>query len=169
MKKMMYLLAVIMMVACGETDQGRKNACQYVREQMPDQIANIKSVEVVKEDSVLSPFIISLGTSEIHSMRGDYYGGDITIEEWHVYQDSMLTIGLDAQRSWVMDKEWSDSLKQLPKYKESWRKAYLVEVTMKSGAIKQYRVCMDEAGTTPFMTIEQFQPKLDDFLKALEE
>lgn len=169
MKKVMLLIMAVAIIACGETDQGRKNACQYVREQMPEQLVNIKSVEVVKVDSVISPFTISLGTSEIHSMRSDYYGGGIAIEEWRAYSDSMLSIGLDAERSWIMLKEWNDSLKMLSKYTELWRKAYLVEVTMKSGAIKQYRVCMNEDGITPFMTFEQFKPKLDEFLKALND
>lgn len=169
MKKMIHLLAITILAACSETDQGRQNACQYVREQMPEQMVNIKRVEVVKEDSVLSPFIISLGVSDIYSKRGDYYGGDITIEQWHAYTDSMLTLCFDFNNSWIMDKERTDSLKQLPKYRDSWRKAYLVEVIMKSGATKQYRVCMNEDGITPSMTSEEYIKRLDEFTKALNE
>ena len=169
MKKLLFASIIALLTACSEADQGKHNACQYVREQIPQQTDNIKSVEVVGEDSVLSPLMIKFGVSEIYSKHGDFYDNDITIEEWHAYLDSMLSIGLDSQRSWIMNKEWNDSLKQMSKYQGSWRKAYWVEVTMKSGATKQYRVCMNEDGITPSMSFEQFQIELDDFMKALNE
>lgn len=175
MKKLLLIIMVILTVltSCNMNQakygQGGENACQYVREQMPEQAANIKNIEVLKEDSVLSPLMISFGTSEIYSKRSDYYGGDITIEELHTFTDSMLSVAFDSQRSWIMDKEWNDSLKQLSKYKGSWRKAYLVEVTMKSGAVSQERVCMNEDGITPIITSTQFKKSIDGFIKAIKE
>jgi hypothetical protein len=173
MKKLLLFIMVILAVltSCNTNQtkygQGGENACQYVREQMPEQDANIKNIEAIKEDSVLSPLMISFGTSEIYSKRSDYYGGDITIEELHTFTDSMLSVAFDSQRSWIMDKEWNDSLKQLSKYKGSWRRAYLVEVTMKSGAVSQERVCMNEDGITPSTTYSKLKKSLDEFMKAI--
>ena len=174
MREMFLLIMMSIVLTACNTDQmkygqGGRNACQYVREQMSDQATNIKSVEITKEDSVLSPLIIIFGKTEIYQKRIDLYEGIITNGQLREYIDSMTTVCLDIQRSWIMDKELSDSLKQLPKYQESWRKAYWIEVTMKSNTTKQYRICMDEDGVTPSMTSEEFLKIQDEYMKSLLE
>ena len=167
MKKLLFTSIVIaLLTACSEADQGKRNACQYVREQIPNQADNIKSVEVVGEDSVLTTLLLSFGASEIYIEKTKFYDNEISREEWQAFSDSMMTVGSDVTHSWFMVKATNDSLRQLPKYKGSWRKAYQVEVTMKSGAKKQYRVCMDQDGVTPSMTADEIIKKSEDFYNA---
>ena len=161
MRKLL-LIAIVILIACGGTDQSRQNACQYVREQMPGQSGNIKSVEVIGEDSVLTILLLSFGISEIYTEKTKLLDNEINIDQWRVFVDSMMTVENDVTSSWFMEKSFNDSLRLLPKYKDSWRKAYLVEVAMNSGAIKQYRVSMDQDGITPSSTA-------DDIIKIVEE
>ena len=136
MKKIFVFIMLLITLSCSSQNDGAKNACQYVREQMNDQAENIKSMEVVREDSVLDPYIAILNNND----------------DW---QEK-----LDAQHSWIMMDEYCDSLKQLPKYKDKWHKAYIIEVTMKSSKVLTYRVCMEKNGITPQMTAQEFLDKL---------
>lgn len=167
------VLLVVTMIACNTEQskygEGGRNACQYIREKLTEQVDNIQNVEVIGEDSMLSPYLLSLGTVEIYSRHSDFYGKEITIEQWHTFTDSMMTLGMDVTHTWLMDKNYNDSLRQLSKYHGLWRKAYLVEVTMKSGKNLNYRVCMNEDGITPYITQDEFMKKREDFMKALSE
>ena len=173
MKNIFLLIVLVALTACDTSQfkygQGGINACQYVREQMQDQSVNIKNIEVIREDSVLSPLIILIGKTEIYKKSIDLYDGLIANKQWQEYIDSMVIVGYDVQRSWIMDKRDCDSLKQLSKYHGSWRKAYIVEVTMKSNTSKQYRVCMNEDGVTPSMTAEEYLKEQKEYERALSE
>lgn len=167
MKKLLITTVIAILTACSDgADQDKRNACQYVREQMPQQSDNIKSVEVIDEDSVLTTLLLSFGASEIYTEKIKLLDNEISIDQWRVFTDSMMTLESDVTRSWFMDRAINDSLRLLPKYKDSWRKAYLIEVTMKSGATKQYRVCMNQDGVTPSNTADDIIKEVEKFDKA---
>ena len=166
MKKILLATVIAILTASSEADQGKQNACKYVREQIPQQADNIKSVEVIGVDSVLTTLLLSFGASEIYTEKTKLLDNEISSDQWLTFVDSMMTVGSDVTHSWIMDKSDNDSLRLLPKYKGSWRKAYMVQVTMKSGATKQYRVCMDQDGVTPAMTADDIVKKSEEFYNA---
>ena len=170
MRKVLFLIALLAMVSCNNNqsnyDQGGENACQYIREKFPELRDDIQSVDVVYDDSVMVWLYKSLEIYEVHQK---YFDNKITIEQLRAYRDSMQNIYFDVMRSWVMDKKDNDSLRHLSKYKGLWRKAYLIEVTMKSSKTSQYRVSMDEDGTTPSMTSDEFYKSSESFYKALDD
>jgi hypothetical protein len=145
MKKYLFFLMLLITVSCSSQNEGERNACQFVRELMIDQAANIQSVEVVKVDSVMTPYVYMY-----NELKGDDH----------------INAGFDIANSWLMDPENSDSLKQEPKYKKKWRKAYMVEVTMKSSKKLIYRVMMGDDGTTPQITSEEMRKEIKDFFKV---
>ena len=144
MKKIFVFLMLLATLSCSSQNDGAKNACQYVRELMNNQAANIVSVDVVMEDSVLTPYV--------------YMYNDIA-------SDSLLYAGMDMQKSWIMDKDWNDSLKQMPQYKGKWRKAYMIKVTMKSTQKLVHRVMMGDDGTTPQASSDDMQKLFNAFTK----
>ena len=167
MKKVLLFITLLATItACSTEHTGRENACQYVREQMPLQAENIKKVEVIDEESVLTTLLLSFGISEIYIEKSKYISNEITNDKWFAFRDSMMTVGFDVRKAWIMDKITNDSLRLLPKYRGSWRKAYTVEVTMKSGANEQYRVCMDKDGVTPVATNDEIIKKSKEFFDA---
>ena len=98
-----------------------------------------------------------------------YLNDEISPEQYRAFVDSIDRVLTDVTRSWVMDQEWGDSLKRLDKYASSWRKAFIVQVTMKSGSQSQHRVCMDQDGTTPSETEEQFTKQHNELQEALSK
>lgn len=169
MKKALLVITLLATItACNTEHTGEENACQYVREQMPLQADNIRSVEVIGEDSVLTTFLLSFGTSEIYTEKNKLLDNEITSSQWMAFIDSMMTVGGDVTQSWIMDKTINDSLRLLPKYRGSWRKAYMVRVTMKSGATEQHRVCMDKDGVTPVMTADKIIKESKVFYDAFD-
>lgn len=141
MKKYLFFLMLLTTVSCSSQNEGERNACQFVRELMNDQAANIQSVEVEKVDSVMTPYIYMY-----NELKGD----------------DLVKAGFDINKSWVMLPEFSDSIKQNPKYKGKWRKAYMIKVTMKSSKKVIKRVMMDDDETTP-------QISSDDLLKETNQ
>ena len=164
-------IMLLVLVGCQQSKYGQagENAIQYVREQMNDQKDNIKSVEITMEDSVLSTILLSFATTELYLQNTKYLGDEISRDHYHAFVDSIDRMMTDVTRSWIMDREWNDSLKQLPKYKNSWRKAFMIEVTMKSNQTLTYRICMDQDGTTPSMTSDQFMKQRDELQQALSK
>ena len=164
-------IMLLVLVGCQQSKYGQagENAIQYVREQMNDQKDNIKSVEITMEDSVLSTILLSFATTELYLQNTNYLGDEISRDHYHAFVDSIDRMMTDVTRSWIMDREWNDSLKQLPKYKNSWRKAFMIEVTMKSNQTLTYRICMDQDGTTPSMTSDQFMKQRDELQQALSK
>ena len=143
MKKIMFLLMAMVALSCSSQNKGDENACQFVRELMNDQAANIQSVEVEKVDSVMTPYIYMY-----NELKGD----------------DLLKAGFDINKSWLMFPEYSDSLKHLPKYKSKWRKAYMIKVTMKSSKKVIKRVMMDDDETTPKISSDDLLKETNQFL-----
>lgn len=170
MRKVLLFIALLALVSCSEKnqkhDQGGENACQYIREKFPELREDIQSVDVVYDDSVM---VLLYKTLDIYEEQHKCFDNKITIKQLRAYRDSMQNIYFDVMRSWVMDKKDNDSLRHLSKYKGLWRKAYLIEVTMKSSKTSQYRVSMDEDGTTPSMTSDEFYKSSESFYKALDD
>lgn len=160
MKRIIFAVMIVAaIVGCSQEkskcDQAGENAIQYLYEQMTEKREDVKSVEIVKEDSVLGGFMLSILEMEVSSEYSKYLFNEISTSQFREFHDSMRTLFFDIANSWIMDKNENDSLKQLLKYRDKWRKAYLLEVTMKSNKKLQDRVCMDSDGVTPLMTIDE--------------
>jgi uncharacterized protein YxeA len=164
-------IMLLVVVACQQSknDQAGDNAIQYVREQLNYQKENIKSVEVTHEDSVLFDKMLTFVASDVKMQHVNYLGNDISLKDYWCYLDSIDKMMVDYTKSWIIDKEWSDSLKQLPKYKDMWHKAFIIEVTMKSNKTLVYRVCMEKDGITPLATSEEFMKQRDEIQEALSQ
>ena len=81
MKKVLLLL-LLAFTACNTEQmkygQGGRNACQFVKEQVPELREDIKSVEVIEEDSLLSDIGLTFELNRLLKAEGDFYEGKIT-------------------------------------------------------------------------------------------
>jgi len=75
----------------------------------------------------------------------------------------------DIKMSWIAPDVAGDSLRKLDKYNSSWRKAYVVKVTMKSGDTKEPRVLMDMDGLTPRLLEMDFIKSLDEYDRKIKQ
>lgn len=174
MKKIMFLaLFIVGLTACvTEQDkygQGGRNACQFVKEQVPELRDDIDKIEVVEEDSLLSDNMLSFGRAQFANAGSDFWNKKITRQEYKQIIDSTANAIQDVQYSWQYSVAVNDSLKQLEKYKQCWRKVYTIRVTMKSGTTQEQRILMDSDGITPRMLEKDFFNKLQEYTdKALQ-
>ena len=166
MKKYLAIAILIVFTACNKTQmkygQGGKNACQFVKEQVPGLRDDIQDLEVIAEDSLLCDLGMTFGDLTLSKQGAAFLKGEISKDELSATIDSVAKAATDVEYSWRFSNVVNDSLKQLPKYDGLWRKVYTVKVTMKSGTTKEPRVLMDTDGKTPRM-MER------DMEKAIEE
>ena len=169
MKKLLFTSIIALLTACSEADQGKHNACQYVREQIPNQADNIKSVEVVGEDSLLSDIILAFEQGRFAKAGNDYWQGNISREEYRKIIDEHDRILQDIFYSWAYSAVTNDSLRGIRKYDSCWRKVYTVRVTMKSGDTHEPRVMMDNDGITPYIIEKDMEMKLEEYQRHINQ
>lgn len=165
------LLLLAILTACEQAKYGTggRNACQFVKEQMPELREDIASVEVTKEDTLLSDIIFIYDQVAIAKAGSDFWSGEISKKKYQETIDKYVTILSDIDHSWKYGIVVNDSLKKLKTYDDAWRKVYTVLVTMKSGTTKEHRVLMDTDGLTPRMTETEFYGKLFEYQETLIE
>lgn len=146
---------------------GGENACQFVKEQVPELREDIESVEVVEEDSLLSDSWLAFDRARFAIARSNYLKGEMSSDEYMGIIDERRQILSDVQNSWVYGIVVNDSLKTLKKYDNVWRRVYKVNVKMKSGVIKEPRVLMDNDGETPRMLEKDFEMELDEYRQEI--
>ncbi len=153
----------------GLVDYGRggENACQFVREQVPELREDIESVEVVGVDSLLSDSWLAFDRARFAIARSNYLKGEMSSDEYMGIIDERQQILSDVENSWVYGIVVNDSLKTLKKYDNVWRKVYKVKVKMKSGVIKEPRVLMDNDGETPRMLEKDFEMDLKEYRQEI--
>ena len=95
--------------------------------------------------------------------------GEISKEELRTTIDSVAKAATDVEYSWRFSNVVNDSLRQLSKYDDMWRKVYTVKVTMKSGTIKEPRVLMDTDGKTPRMMERDMEKAIEEHTKHILE
>ena len=171
MKKITLLLLTLALVACNSTSskfgQSGNNAVQFVKEQLPEFAQNAESIEVIGEDSLLCDIGLMFGINDVYKALEKYNNGEITLKEARAVRDSVLHDGTDVENTWRYGSIVTDSLKQLTKYEGQWRKVYTVTINMKSQTTKEVRVMMDNDGTTPRYTDEQFSDRLYELCKQI--
>lgn len=156
MKKIVLIcLAALVAVACTKNEswkygQGGVNACQFVKERVPELREDIESVEVIGEDSLLTDAYLSSGDMALYKAETAYYEGKLTRSQLDSIINDVSQELDDLESSWMFGNVVNDSLHKLEKYEYRWRKVYTVRVTMKSGVIKEPRVMMDNNGITPY-------------------
>lgn len=155
-------MTLLTIISCGKYGEGGRNACQFVKEQVPGLRDDIKNVEVIAEDSLLSDMMLAFGQPEFAKAGTDFWEGTISRDDYARIIDSTTLVLQDVANSWQYSNVVNDSLRRLKKYEDEWRKVYTVRVTMKSGVTRDARVLMDRDGRTP-RTLE------NDFMKKLEE
>lgn len=178
MKKILiFALAAVMVVGCSagkqggqaaETDKGAENACQFVKEQVPELREDIESVEVIETDTLLSDIILSFERIRFAEATTKFIDEEISRNEFEkIIQDRELILK-DIGYSWDFGIVVNDSLRKLEKYESCWRKVYKVKVTMKSGTTREPRVLMDNDGITPRMLETKFGRELEEYYEDIE-
>ena len=161
------------LVGCSQSKmkygQGGENACQFVKEQIPELRDDIKSVEVIAEDSLLSDIGMLFGDRELTRQGTAFLKGEISKDELKATIDSISNAATDVEYSWRFSSVINDSLRQLGKYEGMWRKAYTVKVTMKSGVTKEPRVLMDNDGKTPRMLERDMERAVEEHTNHILE
>lgn len=166
-KVLLFLLQLVVFTACN-TEQskfgiGGQNACQFVKEQVPELREDISNVEVIGEDSMICDIGLSFGFNRVHEAEMMYYDGKITRSELDQILDSMNLELTFVENSW----KYGTPKTYGNKFDGQWRKVYTVRVTMKSGVTKELRVLMDQDGITPRMIEREFEKKLQNYASDL--
>lgn len=167
MKNCVLIVILLVLTGCNQTQmkygQGGKNACQYVKEQVPELREDISNVEVIGEDSMICDIGLSFGFNRVHEAEMMYYDGKITRSELDQILDSMNLELTFVENSW----KYGTPKTYGNKFDGQWRKVYTVRVTMKSGVTKEPRVLMDQDGITPRMIEREFEKKLQNYASDL--
>lgn len=171
MKKVLFLLMIVALIGCDNNrmkyGQGGVNAVQFVKEKVPELRDDIASIEVIKEDSLLSDIALVFDAVKFSKANVDFWEGTISREDYRNLIDERTHLLQDISSSWQFPMVVNDSLKKLDKFVYQWRKVYTVKVTMKSGVVKEPRVLMDNDGITPRMLESEFMKSLDDYLDKI--
>ena len=167
-KVLLFLATTLLMVGCiGKYGRGGQNACQFVKEQMPELRNDIKSVEVVEEDSLLCDKWLAYDQVVFARAGYEFTTGKMSRKKYEEVIDKYAGILQDINNSWMYGIVVNDSLKRLEKYDSHWRKVYKVCVTMKSGIKKDIRVMMEEDGLTPAIAEGPFAERLQEYNKKI--
>lgn len=173
MKNCLAIAILLVLAGCSQTQmkygQGGKNACQFVKEQVPGLRDDIQDIEVIAEDSLLSDLGMTFGDLTLSKQGAAFLKGEISKDELSATIDSVAKAATDVEYSWRFSNVVNDSLKQLPKYDGMWRKVYTVKVTMKSGTTKEPRVLMDTDGITPRMMERDMEKAIEEHTKHILE
>ena len=169
MKKIVTITIALMMVSCNNSNFGRggENAEQFVREKAVLVRDDIASIETIREDSVLSDIGIGFQTMQLLDAGTNYLQGNITRDDYTQTINEATLLMKDIQDCWDSPTSVGDSLRRSGKYDGMWRKAYTVEVTMKSSVKQTHIVLMDTDGITPRMTEREFASGLDKFSREI--
>lgn len=158
------------LAACGPLPThgpGGRNACEYVREQFPDLRDNIKSVEIIAEDSTLSDLPLTFANLELARAGSEYVQGLRSVDDYSAVIDSFITVYHDVAFSWQYGDVINDSLGALSKYNYEWRKVYKIRITMKSSTTKDVRVLMDADGITPRAIDSTWDKIIEDYYSSI--
>ena len=173
MKNCILIVILLVLTGCNQTQmkygQGGKNACQYVKEQVPGLRDDIQDIEVIAEDSLLCDLGMTFGDLTLSKQGAAFLKGEISKEELRAIIDSVAIAATDVEYSWRFSNVVNDSLKQLSKYDGMWRKVYTIKVTMKSGTTKEPRVLMDTDGKTPRMMERDMEKVIEEHNKHILE
>lgn len=168
MKQLLLLaLSAIVIVACN-TEQnkyglGGRNACQFVKEQVPELREEIEKIEVIEEDSIICDIGLVRGMQRLNQVESLYYQNRVTRKDLEFVADSLnleLTFVENCWKSGV-PKTYGN------KFDGQWRKVYTIRVTMKSGVTKEPRVLMEQNGITPRMLESDFEKWLQNYASDL--
>lgn len=141
--------------------QAGQNACEYVREQVPELKESIESIEAIGEDSLLGDSWLAHDQLIFARAGREYAQGILSRKDYEEIIEKYAHILTDINNSWLYGIVVNDSLRKLEKYQYQWRKVYIIRVTMKSSVTKEVRVLMDNDGITPRMTEKQFSDALE--------
>lgn len=173
MKNLLIIGILLVLTGCNQTQikygKGGMNACQYVKERVPESRNDIQSVEVIEDDSLLCDLGMLFGDITLSKQGAAFLNGEISKDELSATIDSVAIVATDIGYSWRFSSVINDSLRKLPKYDGMWRKVYTVKVTMKSGITKEPRVLMDTDGITPRMLDRDLEKAIEEHTKHILE
>lgn len=167
MKIYFAIIILFFLTSCSQTQtkygQGGVNACQFVKEQVPELREDISSVEVIREDTMLCDIGLVFGFNRVHEAEMKYYDGVISRSELDLVLDSMNLELTFVENSW----KYGTPKTYGNKFDGQWRKVYTVRVVMKSGVKKEPRVLMEQDGITPRMLEKDFEVELQKYASDL--
>lgn len=171
MKKITTITFLMLLAACHQVKDspanvGAQNACSYVKENLSPQ-QDIAKIEVVNEDSLLSDIGMTFAENQLIRLNTDYLEEKISKADYLSILDSISNDATDVSRSWTYGDVVNDSLRRLSKYEGMWRKVYTVQVSMQSGTSNEYRILMEQDGTTPRMSEHEFSKVVNEFSRKV--
>ena len=164
MKKLLFAVLLLVVFAACNTEQskygqGGRNACQFVKERVPELREDIEKIEVIEEDTMLCDIGLMFGMQRLNHVESLYYQDKISREDLELVADSLNLELTFVENCWKTGtpKTYGN------KFDGQWRKVYTIRVTMKSGIIKEPRVLMEQDGITPRMIESDFQKWLKQY------
>ena len=170
MKKVLSItIMLLMLVSCNQSKFGKggENAEQFIREKAVLVREDIATIETIREDSVLGDIGIGFEVNCLLKAGTNYLQGNITRDDYTRTINEATLLMKDIQDCWENPEVVGDSLRRIGKYDGMWRKAYTVEVTMKSSVTTTHIVIMDRDGITPRITDKDFSKRLYDFSRDI--
>lgn len=145
MKKVILMIVVVAIVACSSSPYGLggDHAAQYVREQVPEMIANAASVNPTGIDSTMVYDVVRL-SQELDDKNTDVELGIATENELTEFADSIGRLG-------------------------EVRIVYIVTITAKSSHKKEMKVVMEKDGVTPYMLYDEYEKLHLQFIRKVAE
>lgn len=170
MKKVLSItIMLLMLVSCNQSKFGKggENAEQFIREKAVLVREDIATIETIREDSVLSNIGIGFEVNRLLKAGTNYLQGNITRDDYTQTINEATLLMKDIQDCWENPEVVGDSLRRIGKYDGMWRKAYTVDITMKSSVTTTHIVIMDRDGITPSITDKDFSKILYDFSREI--
>lgn len=128
------VILMMMMAVAGCTSspygQGGENACQFVKEQMPEKVKDAASVKVVGKDSMV-------------------------VYDVPMLMEKLKSKEVDADLNIITCKELREFAESISKQQEA-RVVYWVAVIKKSSKQEVIGVIMEADGTTPYMLRDEY-------------
>ena len=141
MKKVLLTIALLAagLTACNTEQmkygQGGKNACQFVKEQVPELRDDIESVEVICVDTFLCDRSLSLDAVVFANASLDFGQGRMSKDKYQSVVDDFSRRHRDIVRSWTYGRATNDSLRNIKKYDNNWRRKWQTSLIFLPGEI----------------------------------
>lgn len=135
MKKIfIFAVTALMAVGCSKPSEyghSGQRACDYVEDVIVKSGFEVKKVEIIEVDTLLSPAFLEDMDLEFRTNNAKYMSGGISAEEYKAY---LMDYMKDTYKimPFMLSKSANDSLKNQEKYKPYFRRVYKIEATTSS-------------------------------------
>lgn len=157
--KLLLSIALLMALYSCQTDKAVEHIREYVMKSSTIDASKVKDMDIVYEDSLLSPIPAELSIYNLRAAQMAYNAGRISSDSLATVTDHCMRYYLAINRSWNIDP--SDAKREVMKRLDLLR-AYRVTVKFEDGTTRSFRVIMNEIGTKPIAIESEVQQKIDE-------